>query len=44
MMELPVDLIKLPKEWEIQPIIKVAELNRGVSWRKADETNENGTW
>jgi restriction endonuclease S subunit len=43
MMELPVDLIKLPKEWEIQPIIKVAELNRGVSWRKADETNENGT-
>lgn len=42
-MELPVDLIKLPKGWEIQPIFKVAELNRGVSWRKADETNENGT-
>jgi len=43
MMKLPVDEMKLPEEWVIQPLIEVAELNRGLSWRKVDETNESGT-
>jgi type I restriction enzyme S subunit len=42
-MELPVDKIILPKSWSIQPLKVVAELSRGVSWRKIDESNEDGT-
>jgi restriction endonuclease S subunit len=42
MIELPVDVLKLPAKWEIKPLKDVAELKRGLSWSKADETDETG--
>ncbi|MDI6616060.1 MAG: restriction endonuclease subunit S, partial [Syntrophaceae bacterium] len=40
-MDLPVDRYSFPLDWKIDSIDKIAEFNRGISWRKIEEADSN---